>query len=407
MKPTLLGVAVVFLFALQTTAQAPRTISHQGRLTDNAGVPLIDSTWTIQFDIYNASGGAASSMWSQTLGVPTVGGIYNVNLGPISGVDFNQPLWLGITVHPAGGESEMTPRTPLTSVPASFALVLPYNAKINTSAPVISVENTGSGLGFYSADSVLIETLDLMPSGAPLDNDDLIIEAGDAVVGLYSNSNGVFGSGIVLGEIAGFGTLTDKWAMARQTSGAASRLLFTFGPSADYKANPMKVWFDTLGQVYGSAYKYSAPKTGYVRVPSYAFHPLHLSSETVWHNSITRASYTSHGPNEGQAAAGVQLPQGATVTNFMCKLYDTSATYDLNCNLIRSQGSIVDTLASVKSIGSGGSNTYATSTIADAVISNVGYGYHVAVSNAANWETAGIALAVEAFRVTYTVSEVP
>ncbi|MFV1980964.1 MAG: hypothetical protein ACC655_07415 [Rhodothermia bacterium] len=83
MKRFLLFVAVVFLFALQATAQAPRTISHQGRLTDNLGVPLTDSMLTMQFDIYNTSGGAAPSLLSQTSSVPTVGGIYNVNLGPI------------------------------------------------------------------------------------------------------------------------------------------------------------------------------------------------------------------------------------------------------------------------------------------------------------------------------------
>ena len=47
MKRSLLAVAVVSLFAIQTIAQAPRTISHQGRLADNVGQPLTDSTWTI------------------------------------------------------------------------------------------------------------------------------------------------------------------------------------------------------------------------------------------------------------------------------------------------------------------------------------------------------------------------
>ncbi len=46
------------------------------------------------------------------------------------------------------------------------------------------MENTGSGLGFYSADSVLIETTDLTPTTSALTNDDLIIEARDAVIGL-------------------------------------------------------------------------------------------------------------------------------------------------------------------------------------------------------------------------------
>jgi len=129
MKRTLLALAVLSLFALQTTAQTPRTISHQGRLTDTVGQPLTDSTWTLKFVIYDGPNAVSSSLWSQTSGVQTEGGIYNIVLGPITGVDFDQPLWLGITVNPAGGEFETTPRTVLTSVPSSFALVLPYKAK--------------------------------------------------------------------------------------------------------------------------------------------------------------------------------------------------------------------------------------------------------------------------------------
>ncbi|MFV1980939.1 MAG: hypothetical protein ACC655_07285 [Rhodothermia bacterium] len=409
MKPILLGVAIVSLFALQTTAQTPRTISHQGRLTDAVGQPLTDSTWAMKFVIYDGPNAVSSSLWSQTSGVQTKGGIYNIVLGPITGVDFDQPLWLGVTVHPAGGESEITPRTPLTSVPASFALVLPYRAKANTSAPVLSVENTGSGLGFYSADSVLIETTDLTPTGAALHDDDLIIEARDAIVGLYSNSGGVFGSGIVFGEIAGFGTLTDKWAMVRETSGAASRLLFTFGGSADYKANPMKVWFDTLGQVYGSAYVYSAPKIGYASLDAHAFHPLQVDASTLWVNSdVTDSGYfVDHNLFAGRAGASIQLPNGAIVTRLTCEITDNDATFNLDCALVRNEASGHFDLARVTSAGSGGQSLYHDTSISLSTIQNNAFGYSVVVENATSWATAGKDLAIHRVFVVYTLGQVP
>ncbi len=89
------------------------------------------------FAIYDDPGGASGGeLWSQTSSVPTDSGVFNVVLGPIAGVDFNQALWLGITVGNFGADPELEPRTPLTSVPSSFALVLPYKAVADTSAPV-------------------------------------------------------------------------------------------------------------------------------------------------------------------------------------------------------------------------------------------------------------------------------
>ncbi|MFV1980965.1 MAG: hypothetical protein ACC655_07420 [Rhodothermia bacterium] len=236
----------------------------------------------------------------------------------------------------------MTPRTPLTSVPSSFALVLPYKAKADTSAPVLSVENTGSGLGFYSADSVLIETTDLTPGGSALADDDLIIEARDAIVGLYSNSGPVFGSGIVLGEIAGFGTLTDKWAMVRQTTNSGALLDFTFGDDPDYTVNPRKVRFDTTGRIYSNAlatnevssgvYKYSSPKNGYATLSSHAFHPKIIDSNTDWVNADS--AYFQFAGGSG-AVASIQLPHGAVVTSFGCEISDVNSTFDLSCRLLR------------------------------------------------------------------------
>ncbi len=74
-------------------------------------------------------------------------------------------------------------------------------------------------------------------TAASLNGEDAVIEDNDAVLGLYSNNAGTFGSTIALGEMSG-GALIDKWAMTRTTSGAGSELRFTFGSDANYGTNP-------------------------------------------------------------------------------------------------------------------------------------------------------------------------
>ena len=68
MKRSFLSLVVVTFVSLQTIAQAPRTISHQGRLTDNLGQVLKDSTWSMKFTLYNRGG---ETVWTQTSGVAT------------------------------------------------------------------------------------------------------------------------------------------------------------------------------------------------------------------------------------------------------------------------------------------------------------------------------------------------
>jgi len=83
----------------------------------------------------------------------------------------------------------------------------------------------------------IVDNALLLPASA-LYSDDVVIEDLNAILGLYSNSVGNFGSGIVLGEVVG-GSLVDKWAMVRRTeSSALSGLDFTFGTSPLYHVNP-------------------------------------------------------------------------------------------------------------------------------------------------------------------------
>ncbi|MCX5691249.1 MAG: hypothetical protein NTV94_15925, partial [Planctomycetota bacterium] len=98
--------------------------------------------------------------------------------------------------------------------------------------------NTNVGIGELSTLAPLhitVQEQNLLPTA--ISNDDVIIEAADAVLGLYSSSNGNFGSAISLKELSG-GTIANTWGIVRGTSVAGNLLHFTFGTSADQTANP-------------------------------------------------------------------------------------------------------------------------------------------------------------------------
>ncbi|MGE3779116.1 MAG: hypothetical protein AB7F89_18160, partial [Pirellulaceae bacterium] len=85
-----------------------------------------------------------------------------------------------------------------------------------------------------------------------LENDDIIVEAQDAAVGLYSTSQGAWGSAIALKEVTSGetpGQIVDTWGIARQTSTDGSKLHFTYGPSDNYATNPATMVFDADGHV--------------------------------------------------------------------------------------------------------------------------------------------------------------
>jgi hypothetical protein len=114
----LISAAALLLTASFSAAQAPNTISYQGRLTDDAGQP-ITTTVSVTFAIYDTpTGGSVLYTTTQNI-TPDGNGIFTVELGPIGSTVFNgSKRYLGIKV---GADSEMTPRQLLTSGPYSFA----------------------------------------------------------------------------------------------------------------------------------------------------------------------------------------------------------------------------------------------------------------------------------------------
>ncbi|MBK8910264.1 MAG: hypothetical protein IPM61_02950 [Chlorobi bacterium] len=101
-------------------AQAPRTISYQGLLTDASGNLISDGNHTLRLSLYeSASGGAA--IFSETQTVPVVRGLFNIIIGATTPIPqtllFNRAYFLGVSVD---GGTELAPRTPLTTAPYAF-----------------------------------------------------------------------------------------------------------------------------------------------------------------------------------------------------------------------------------------------------------------------------------------------
>ncbi len=107
------------LLSLAFNAYAiPHLINYQGQLTSLTGTPL-DTTVTMTFTLYSTAAGGIP-LWTETYSPVIVGdGLFNVQLGSLVplGDYFIADRWLGITV---GGNSEMTPRQPITSVASAY-----------------------------------------------------------------------------------------------------------------------------------------------------------------------------------------------------------------------------------------------------------------------------------------------
>ncbi|MBD3348869.1 MAG: hypothetical protein GF400_06695 [Candidatus Eisenbacteria bacterium] len=117
MKATaLLCVLVVFLVSSVGSADISPYMSYQGVLRDGSGNPVPDGDYSVSFSIYDAETGG-SVLWRETQTLAAEDGIINATLGTVtsmSGLAFDVPYWLGIAVE---GETELVPRTELTTVP--------------------------------------------------------------------------------------------------------------------------------------------------------------------------------------------------------------------------------------------------------------------------------------------------
>ncbi|MGI8419564.1 MAG: beta strand repeat-containing protein [Candidatus Levyibacteriota bacterium] len=98
-----------------------KQINFQGKLVDNNGLNVADSTYTVVFTLYDASSGG-TNLWTESDSVTTTAGIFQVALGAVNtnlgNANFNSDsIYLGIKV---GSDAEMTPRVQFAAVPYAF-----------------------------------------------------------------------------------------------------------------------------------------------------------------------------------------------------------------------------------------------------------------------------------------------
>jgi Collagen triple helix repeat (20 copies) len=119
------SIAAGALLAGAPAAQAvPATITHQGRLYDANKMPVTGVTLKVTFKIY-AKIDDTTDIWSETLDVPFDEGYFSATLGeqtpffpPMAAAIFDGTTrYMGVTVE---GDSEMSPRAAVQSVPYAF-----------------------------------------------------------------------------------------------------------------------------------------------------------------------------------------------------------------------------------------------------------------------------------------------
>ena len=114
-------VALYVLFGVHALAAFTPTINYQGKLTASTSIAVADGLYDMEFSLYTQATGG-SPIWTETLTneVQVTSGLFSIMLGsttPLTSVDFNQPLYLGVSIE---GDAEMTPRKVIGAVPAAF-----------------------------------------------------------------------------------------------------------------------------------------------------------------------------------------------------------------------------------------------------------------------------------------------
>ena len=120
----LLGLLVsVFVTTTPASAEPSYTVNYQGKLSDSTGLTVANGDYDIVFKLYTAPTGGAA-IWTETRSgandITVTNGLFSVMLGSVtslSSVNFNQPLYLGVTIE---ADSEMTPRKAIGTVPSAF-----------------------------------------------------------------------------------------------------------------------------------------------------------------------------------------------------------------------------------------------------------------------------------------------
>ena len=122
--------AFVCLAAMNAGAQAPNSLSYQGRLTETNGDAVVSDTSVI-FSIYDALSGG-TQLWIDTIIVsPDSSGIFTTELAAIPNSVFQSGVKLYLEIQVLG-DTPMQPRQLMTSAPYSYATEMIADASVTT-----------------------------------------------------------------------------------------------------------------------------------------------------------------------------------------------------------------------------------------------------------------------------------
>ncbi len=147
-RKLILAMGIVLTLSALTLAAAPKLITFQGILKDGSGNPVVNTSYSVTFTIYDAAAGG-NNLWTETQSVTTASGLFSVLLGAITPVPDSAfqdtTRYLGIKV---GADPEMTPRQQLVSVAYGFRISSVDGASGGTITSKVSIgpghTNTGS-----------------------------------------------------------------------------------------------------------------------------------------------------------------------------------------------------------------------------------------------------------------------
>jgi hypothetical protein len=125
----LLTLQILILTSIAIFSQAlPNEINYQGVLKDASGVTVANGDYTLTFKLYDSESGG-TDIWKETKLITMVDGIISTKLGSINPIilPFDKSYWLGITI---GADSELNPRTKLSTVPYSHMSMNVMNGSI-------------------------------------------------------------------------------------------------------------------------------------------------------------------------------------------------------------------------------------------------------------------------------------
>jgi Chaperone of endosialidase len=197
MRKVLIVTTIILLISsFSAFSDIPHLITYQGRLTDDMGVPVADGGYDLTFTIYDDST-SGTALWSETHGITTESGLFNVQLGSSISLDdsifaLNPDLFIGMLLSASG--TEMSPRARVTSSAFSF-----HSLHADTAAYALSAAVNGADGWVDDGSVVRLETIDdsvgigTSTPSAKLDVNGDVVITGRASIGLSNTNTGAYG----------------------------------------------------------------------------------------------------------------------------------------------------------------------------------------------------------------------